>query len=162
MPRRIAESIKRTAKGSVRSILKVNDAKTSAGEERAKDRHGDPGASAPNAAAGLGRFRARYKGKKGYAYITTTATTPAVSWRSETENLASAWAVTLADVTELRKVGGLGWKSKIVAGLLLGREVADGLAMKTKDGEFYLSAVSFRDEMFNRLVSIGGQMWEVW
>ncbi|PHH58401.1 hypothetical protein CDD80_2383 [Ophiocordyceps camponoti-rufipedis] len=59
------------------------------------------------------------------------------------------------------KVGGLGWKSKMVVGWALDGHVVDGLVVKTKTGEQrHLTAVMVRDELFNRLVAIGSQMWE--
>ena len=109
------------------------------------------------------RFLARYKGKKGHAYITATATTPAVSWTHEDEDLKPVWTVAIQDIVELKKVGGLGWKSKIVVGWAMGSEIVDGLLVKAANGEeMHLTAISMRDELFNRLISIGSQMWEAW
>jgi hypothetical protein len=74
-----------------------------------------------------------------------------------------AWTVAIGDVLELRKVGGLGWKSKLIVGWALGSEVVDGIIVKTRGGdELHLTAISTRDDLFNRLISMGGQMWEVW
>jgi hypothetical protein len=43
------------------------------------------------------------------------------------------------------------------------REVKDGLVIKTSTGEEYqITAVPLRDELFNRLVAVGGQKWEAW
>ncbi|ODA75790.1 hypothetical protein RJ55_08678 [Drechmeria coniospora] len=160
--RRIANAIRRIGKGSVGAFIKINEASAFVGGSNAKDRLGifeDPKNSQD---AGPTRFPARYQGKKGYAYITTTATTPAVSWRLETEEPESAWTVALADITELQKVGGLGWKSKTAISEVLGWEVADGMLLRTKQGtEFHLTAITLRDEMFNRIISIRGHMWEM-
>ena len=44
-----------------------------------------------------------------------------------------------------------------------GREIADGLLIIDKNGkEYQLTAVPLRDELFNRLIAIGAQMWEAW
>ncbi|ODA77174.1 hypothetical protein RJ55_06801 [Drechmeria coniospora] len=162
MTRRIADAIRRVGKGSVHACIKINEATALAGGANAKDRLGIFEAPKTSKDAGPTRFPARYQGKKGYAYITTTATTPAVSWRLATEGLESAWTVALADVTELRKVGGLGWKSKAAVGDILGWEVADGMLLRTKQGtEFHLTAITLRDEMFNRIISIRGHVWEM-
>lgn len=43
------------------------------------------------------------------------------------------------------------------------REIADGLIVIDKDGnEKHITAIAQREELFNRLVAIGGQMWESW
>ena len=63
----------------------------------------------------------------------------------------------------LKKVGGLGWKSKLVVGWALDREIADGLEIVDKsDNHYIVTAMVLRDELFNRLISMGGQKWEAW
>lgn len=43
------------------------------------------------------------------------------------------------------------------------REIADGLVITDKDGnKKQLSAIPLREELFNRLISMGAQMWEAW
>ncbi len=67
------------------------------------------------------------------------------------------------DITELKKIGGLGWKSKIVVGWATGKTVADGLEITTRSGDrLKITAVRLREELFNRLVAMGGQKWESW
>jgi hypothetical protein len=69
----------------------------------------------------------------------------------------------LIRIQEIKKVGGLGWKSKMVVGWAMDREVADGLLVTDKTGnQKQLTAIALRDELFNRLVAIGAQMWESW
>ena len=102
----------------------------------------------------------------------TAATTPCISFtldRSSVERavdkaeIKPVWSVALADITELKKIGGLGWKVKLVVGWAMDREVADGLEIIAKDGQDkVLTAVPLRDELFNRLVALGGQKWESW
>ena len=66
-------------------------------------------------------------------------------------------------VQEIKKMGGLGWKTKLFVGWATDREIADGLLLIDEDGsKTLLTAVAFRDELFNRLVAMGGQMWESW
>lgn len=60
-------------------------------------------------------------------------------------------------------MGGLGWKAKIVVGWATGKTVADGLEIVGRDGARYkVTAVRLREELFNRLVAMGGQKWESW
>jgi hypothetical protein len=64
---------------------------------------------------------------------------------------------------EIKKVGGLGWKTKLVVGWATDREIADGLLIVDKDGnQKQLSAIALREELFNRLIALGKQMWEAW
>jgi hypothetical protein len=43
------------------------------------------------------------------------------------------------------------------------REIADGILIIDRHGkQYHLTAISLRDELFNRLISIGSQMWEAW
>jgi hypothetical protein len=66
-------------------------------------------------------------------------------------------------IRELKKVGGLGWKSKLVVGWSMGRNVVDGIRIVDTHGkEWLFTAVKMRDELFNRLVAMGGQKWESW
>ncbi|KAK6720845.1 hypothetical protein SNK05_003938 [Fusarium graminearum] len=160
---RIMNFIRTTAKGGVTTALAADKAKAKAGAPHAKNRLGVVKGEQPNPITGPIRFPARYKGKKGHAYITATATTPAVSWTIELEDLKPAWTVSIGEIDELKKMGGLGWKSKIIVGWAMGSEIVDGLIIKTKDGqEHHLTAVSMRDQLFNRLISMGSQMWEAW
>ncbi|SOV06627.1 uncharacterized protein UDID_01805 [Ustilago sp. UG-2017a] len=141
------------------------------------------------AADGPVKFQARYKGKKGHVYILTTAATPSVAFErkgnaspiaaaaaASKETSASSAAETaqrlvqqkgatftiaIDEIKEIHKVGGLGWKGKLVVGWALGGEVADGLEIVDKQGKVYkLTAMGRRDEVFNRLISLGNQKWE--
>ena len=43
------------------------------------------------------------------------------------------------------------------------REIADGLVIIDKAGnQKQLTAIALREELFNRLIALGKQMWEVW
>lgn len=60
-------------------------------------------------------------------------------------------------------MGGLGWKTKLVVGWATSREIADGLLIIDKQGNSkQLTAIALREELFNRLISMGNQMWESW
>src|ERR1700739_33604 len=64
---------------------------------------------------------------------------------------------------EIKKVGGLGWKGKMVVGWATDREIANGILIIDKnDNQKQLTAIVPRDELFNRLIAIGHQMWEAW
>lgn len=71
--------------------------------------------------------------------------------------------ITLTEKQEIKKAGGLGWKGKMVVAWATGREIADGLLIRDLEGrEFQLTAMALREELFNRLIAIGNQIWEAW
>ncbi|TAQ85817.1 hypothetical protein B7494_g5863 [Chlorociboria aeruginascens] len=158
--RRIIAAFKSATKGGVETILGTDRLKAAAGAEHAKNRLGVL-RSGPDVPAGPVDFPARYRGKKGHAYITATATSPAISWTTEKEDIDPVWSVAIADIRELKKVGGLGWKTKLVVGWATDREIADGLLIIDKDGgKKQLTAIALREELFNRLIAMGSQIWE--
>jgi len=54
-------------------------------------------------------------------------------------------------------------KAKLVVGWALSREIADSLEILDKQGNrWVLTAMVLRDELFNRLIAMGGQKWEAW
>lgn len=128
-------------------------------------------------------FSGRMHGKKGNILLVNSATSPCIAFayskasrslvnslipgrhsdESTELELHPEFTIGLHDVVELRKVGGFGWKGKIVVGWALGREVVDGLEIVDREGnQHVLTAVKGRDELFNRVVAMGSQKWECW
>ncbi|KZT00031.1 uncharacterized protein LAESUDRAFT_709421 [Laetiporus sulphureus 93-53] len=131
-------------------------------------------------------YAARMHGKRGYVVLVTSAASPFLSfvWEKDLKrNLASiaktvaaavkagpgpepevppgVFTIALKEVGGLRKVGGYGWKGKMVIGWALQREVVDGLEIEDEAGEKrVLTAIKGRDELFNRLIAVGGHSWE--
>lgn len=160
--RRIFNAIKGVTKGGVETILGTDRLKAAAGAEHAKNRLGVL-KSGPDKPSGPIQFPCRYKGKRGHAYLTTTATSPALSWTTEKEDIDPVWSVAIADLAEIKKVGGLGWKTKLIVGWATSREIADGILIVDKEGgKKQITAIALREELFNRLVAVGAQMWEAW
>lgn len=95
--------IKSTAKGGINTTLAADKVKAKVGAKHAKDRLGVV-KKTPDPEKGPIRFPARCKGKRGHAYITTTATTPALSWTTESDDLSPTWTITIGDI-EVRTVG---------------------------------------------------------
>jgi hypothetical protein len=118
-------------------------------------------------------FDARYDGKRGTVIIdstkeppllyftTDTAQSEDVQW--ESRKIGSVlFTMPVTDILEMRKLGGMGWKGKLVVGWALGsKEVVDGLLITgKKPGQIYqLTAMGTRNQLFNRLVAIDGQVW---
>lgn len=147
--------------------------KAAAGSSHAKNRVGVLNKPTTDNLSGPVDFKARYNGKKGHVYISTKATIPCVSFTTdhsvekigsqERTDLHPVWSIAVADIKELKKIGGFGWKAKLVVGWALDREVADGLEIVDRKGSTWkITAMPLRDELFNRLVAMGGQKWEAW
>ncbi|KAF2767602.1 hypothetical protein EJ03DRAFT_329075 [Teratosphaeria nubilosa] len=171
---RLLGALKSGVKGAVETALGADHLKAKAGSEPAKQRLGVIPKSREDNLTGPVDFKCRYHGKKGHVYISTKATIPCVSFsidksieakgsENREDELHPVWTIAAANIKELRKVGGLGWKAKLVVGWALDREIADGLEIVDKQGNSWVvTAMVLRDELFNRLIAMGGQKWEAW
>jgi len=95
--RRILAAIKGVAKGGVETALGTDRLKAAAGGEHAKNRLGVLKSGGIDR-AGPVDFPCRFKGKKGHAYITSTATTPALSWTTEKEDVDPVFSIAISDI----------------------------------------------------------------
>lgn len=172
---RLLSMFKSGVKGTVETALGADHLKAKAGSENAKQRLGVVPDSRENMLSGPVDFKCRFHGKKGHAFISTRATIPCISFTvdksvaktgtqdRDPDELHPVWSVAVAEIKELKKIGGLGWKAKLVVGWALDREVADGIEIVDKQGDSWiLTAMVLRDELFNRLIAMGGQKWEAW
>jgi hypothetical protein len=175
---RVLNFFKGTIRGGVETAIGTDRLKAKAGNTHAQNRLGAVPKKDADLTSGPVEFKARYKGGKGHIYITTKATVPCVAFSTdktiekigtaEREDLHASWSIPVNEIMEMKKVGGYGWKAKLVIGWAMGREVADGLEIITRGKPetgpetFKITAVPLRDELFNRLVAMGGQKWECW
>ncbi|KAK8085798.1 hypothetical protein PG997_007069 [Apiospora hydei] len=171
--RKLVNLLKSTTKGAVKTAMGADTVRAKAGSSHAKHRLGAAPKPTPDLLSGPVDFKARYKGHKGHVYISTKATIPAVAFSTdvtvetigsaEREDLHPKWSIPIADLRELKKIGGYGWKYRMMVGWSLGREIADGIELTDRTGTTYkLTALPLRDELFNRLIAMGGQKWEAW
>lgn len=119
-------------------------------------------------------FHARYKGKRGAAVIDSSKETPVLYFTTDIPQdgdfqlesqkpEAVLFTMPVTDIREMRKLGGMGWKGKLVVGWAMGsKEVVDGLLLVGKDPSqtYQLTAMGTRNQLFNRLIAIDGQVWE--
>jgi hypothetical protein len=78
-------------------MLETDRVKAAAGAQHAKNRLGVV-QTGPKPAAGPVAFPARWRGTRGHAYITATATSPALSWTTEREDVDPVWSVSIEDI----------------------------------------------------------------
>jgi len=169
---KIVGFFKGTTKAGVDTKLGADRLKATIGSTRAKDRLGVLPKASEQIPSGPVDFKARYQGKKGWAYVNTSATVPCVSFSTHqsdgtgeqsSESLRPVFSIPINEITELKKIGGMGWKAKLVVGLATNKTVADGLEIVDRHGgRWHLTAIILREELFNRLVSMGPQKWESW
>ncbi|PWN32647.1 uncharacterized protein FA14DRAFT_161993 [Meira miltonrushii] len=207
-------------KGGVRAgaetALGTNRVKAEVGFERAKQKVGVVNKEPDVLGDGPASFHGRHHGKRGLVLVSTTATTPCVSFErvwpahakaahaayikakevqdkkaskgegetttnneegedepnalkllrdaAEKARPAPLFSVQVEDIVSLKKIGGLGWKGKLVVGWAMDSQVTDGLEIQDKKGKtFIVTALPRRDELFNRLASMGkDHKWEAW
>lgn len=211
-------------RGGVRAgadtLLGTNRVKAEIGFEHARRKVGVVHTKPDLIAVGDGpaSFHGRLHGKRGLVLISTTATTPCVSFERKWPAHAKAahlayttaknagenkkgndgepdnsentdnnrtdesdpvkalrevaekarpipeFSIQIDDICSLKKLNGLGWKSKLIVGWSMGGEVDDGLEILTKDGSKHvLTAMPRRDELFNRLAAMGkDHRWQAW
>ncbi|KAH9847923.1 hypothetical protein C2E23DRAFT_846279 [Lenzites betulinus] len=120
-------------------------------------------------------FSARVQGKKGRLMLVTGAASPCLAWVPEksvlaalaapsrvpgkggdsADGLPAAFTIGLGDIVALRKMGGFGWKGRLLVGWATGRDVVDGLEVVDREGKrTVVTAIRGRDELFNRLVAM--------
>lgn len=150
----------------IRATIGSRHAKNRVGILRPKGKTSSP--------VGPVKFDARYKGKRGTVVIDST-TAPTILYFT-TDSLQNdddlqlknrkkgsvLFEIPVTEIREMRKLGGLGWKGKLVVGWAMGsKEVVDGLQIVGKDPKqsFQLTAMGTRNQLFNRLIAIDGQVW---
>ncbi|KAJ5723438.1 hypothetical protein N7488_001473 [Penicillium malachiteum] len=118
-------------------------------------------------------FEARYKGKRGAVVIDSTKEPPLLYFTTDIQHgdiqiesrksSSVLFEIPVSDIREMKKQGGLGWKGKLVVGWAMGeKEVVDGLLIGGKEPRqsYQLTAMGMRNQLFNRLIAIDGQVWE--
>ncbi|KAI1365145.1 hypothetical protein F5Y08DRAFT_191757 [Xylaria arbuscula] len=172
--KKLMGAVKSAVKGTVKGAIASDTLRAKAGSRPAKNRLGAVPSAKEQLLTGPVDFKGRYNGKKGRVYIATKSTIPAVGFSTDVKTeivtegdeqaeLHPSWSIAIGDIKELKKIGGYGWKAKLVVGWSLGREVNDGLEITDRMGNVRrITALPLRDELFNRLVAMGGQKWEAW
>jgi hypothetical protein len=179
---KVLSVFKHTTAAGVETKLSLDEVRAKVGSNHAKQKLGIlPSKRALKKAdiEGPVEFKGRYKGKKGAVYIDSSVSpasgsrpaSPCVYFTTHLDgdevvhSMPSdpTWAISIPEIQEVKKVGGLGWKGRIIVGWATDREVKDGIVIIDKSGkEYRVTALKERDELFNRLVAMGNQVWESW
>ncbi|KAJ1324201.1 DUF3292 domain-containing protein [Microdochium nivale] len=170
---KIVNFFKNTTKGAVKTVIGADHVRAKTGSHHAKDRLGVIPSPYKDLTSGPVDFMCRYKGDKGHVFISSKATIPCVAFSTDVtiekigsvdrEDLHPLWSIPIGDIAGIKKLGGYGWKAKLVVGWALSREVNDSLEIEDRTGTLWrVTAIPLRDELFNRLIAMGGQKWEAW
>ena len=179
---KVMSAFRHTTAGVVETKLAADNVRAAVGSNHAAEKKGilpSKKTLKKKETEGPIEFKGRCHGRKGAVYIDSSVSpasqnpprpaSPCVYFTThldqneivESSKTQPLWALSIQDISEVKKIGGLGWKGKIVVGWATNREVKDGLEIVTKDGQTYkATALKERDELFNRLVSMGSQVWE--
>lgn len=181
---KVMGAFKGTTKAGVETKLTADSARAALGSGHAKQKLGilptkDEMIKKP--IEGPVEFKGRYKGKKGAVYVDSSVSpatadghpeSPCVYFSTDLDGNEIVesikpkhiqWSVAIRDITEIKKVGGLGWKGRMVVGWATDREVKDSIWITDRAGnEYKATALAERDELFNRLVAMGQQVWEAY
>ena len=94
------------------------------------------------------------------ALQSTSATTPCITWvrlkqLGDTKHSKPELSIQVDDIIQMKKLGGLGWKSKLVLSDLLDVDLAGAIELTTNDGtKTTFTALPRRDALFNRLLAL--------
>ncbi|KAL9108328.1 MAG: hypothetical protein Q9227_006927 [Pyrenula ochraceoflavens] len=176
---RVLSAFKATTATGIATKLESDRVLAAAGSSHAKQHLGvlPKKKASQKAVEGPVEFKCRYQGRKGVVVIDERIGPEGpVIYFSRGGKGNAEWEVPVRRVKEVKKIGGLGWKGKIVVGWAMEREVKEGLEIVVegdsakeggKDGKgngngkvYRVMALKERDEVFNRVVSLGGQVWE--
>jgi len=181
---KVMGAFKGTTKASVETKLTADLARAKMGSGHAKQKLGilpskDEMRKKP--VEGPVEYIGRYHGRKGAVYVDSSVSpatrdghpeSPCVYFSTDLDGNEIVesikpkhiqWAVPIRDIAEIKKIGGLGWKGRLIVGWATDREIKDSIEIVTKSGNTYkATALAERDELFNRLVAMGQQVWEAY
>lgn len=181
---KIVNAFKHTTAAGVETKLTADNARAALGSGHAKEKLGilpTKSEMRRKPTEGPVEFKGRCDGKRGAIYVDSSVSpatadghpeSPCVYFSTDLdgEEIVESikpkhirWSVAIKDIKEIKKVGGLGWKGRIIVGWSTDREVKDSIWIVDKTGrEYKATALAQRDELFNRLVAMGQQVWEAY
>jgi len=181
-------SLKSSVKGAVHIKSGIDHVRAKTGSESAKEHVGVlvPKVKLERIYAGPSEFNARFQGKSGWIYIINTPHTKSdpttISGRNEIYNKTNLnqdkvvfntqvqgntsdpiIEIRLDDIVRLKRIkASPGMIVEKATEMASDKQVLDSLEIEVKGKEepVKFTAVLERDELFNRLVAVGGQRWE--
>ncbi|CZT21891.1 uncharacterized protein RCC_07757 [Ramularia collo-cygni] len=156
-PHKVLRIMKGAAKLGVRGFVALDKTRAKLGHPGAKNRVGVVPSKKFEPVIGPTDFDASYEGKVGILSIDGANSTLTFSSKNE-----KVWSVPIPEITALRKHSGYGFKTKMTAGWALDQRLSDSLGFTDSRGNVWaFTAIPKRDALFNRLIAIGEQKWEL-
>ncbi|KAK5071248.1 hypothetical protein LTR64_007752 [Lithohypha guttulata] len=181
---KIVSAFKHTTGAGIETKLTADNARAALGSTHAKQKLGILPTKAEmqrKPKEGPVEFKGRHNGRRGAVYVDSSISpatadghpeSPCVYFSTDldgdeiVESISPKnlkWAVPIKDIKEIKKIGGLGWKARIIVGWATDREIKDSIVITDKYGkEYKATALAERDELFNRLLAMGQQVWEAY
>lgn len=162
-PHKILRLMKGAAKLGVRGTVALDKTRAKLGHAGAKNRVGVVPGKIHDPIIGPITFDAYHEGQAGFLTINSSVASPTLAFAKATAKNDVVWSLPISKITALRKHSGYGFKTKLTAGWALDKRLSDSLGISDSSGnEWAVTAIPHRDALFNRLVAIGEQRWELW
>lgn len=175
---KIISLFKGNAKSTVESKLAFDHVRAAAGSHKAQGHLGVLPKPKNLIYAGPAVFKARFEGKKGWLYITNTASSSSEGSRllfmtddprnrddgieASREEKMFSWSITLQDIHRMKRATAFASKpAEMAAGWSEDTELLGSLEIDdAEEHTWRFTALPERDALFNRLIALGGQRWE--
>ncbi|PVH73443.1 hypothetical protein DL98DRAFT_469265 [Cadophora sp. DSE1049] len=165
---KITQMFKGNTKIAVESKLAIDQVRAKAGSDKAKGHLGVLPKPKNLIYAGPSHFKARLDGKQGWLYITEGAR-PTLLYTTkdprpdskDSGNLDPIVEIDIEGIKQLKRATAfVGKPAEMVADWSSGKELLGSVEVEDVDGKMRrFTALPERDELFNRLIAVGGQRW---
>ncbi|KAK0124803.1 hypothetical protein ONS96_008684 [Cadophora gregata f. sp. sojae] len=167
---KISRIFKGNTKTAVESKLAIDHVRAKVGSDKAKGHLGVLPKPKNLIYAGPSHFKARLDGKQGWLYITEgtqpillyTMKDPRPNSKDSGESLEPVVQIDVEAIKKLKRATAfVGKPAEMAAGWSSDKELLGSVEVEDGDGKMWrFTALPERDELFNRLIAVGGQRWE--
>lgn len=165
---KIVKLFKGSSKATVETKLAIDHGRAALGSEKAKGHVGVLPKTSSLIYTGPSDFSCRFQGKHGWAVITESPD-PSLLFtyddprpgKTETEVQGAVFAIRIADIKRVKRATAfVNTAVEEAAKFAEDKELLASLEIGDETGKVWrLTAIPERDELFNRLVAVGGQQW---
>ena len=177
-PSKVLNTFKGLLKGVVRVSAGIDRVRGKLGSEKARERVSFiPSHRDQDSHIRPYEFEGHFEGRGGRFCIESYLSSPCITFSKTSHTVSGSnkktasdctessvsWKLAIEEIAELKKLPAVGFKTAVAAGLGVGKELKTTLRITDTSGqEHMLTALTSRDELFNRLIAIGAQHWELW
>jgi hypothetical protein len=163
---KVVRFFKGNTKAAVETKLAIDKGRAKLGSEKAQDHVGVLPKAKNIVYAGPSEFKCRFQGKSGWAVIHENPSPMLIFTHDDPRPGASAkldvvFTIAVQDIQRLKRATAfVSTAVESAVGNAMDKELLGSLEIEDKaEKTWRLTAVPERDELFNRLVAVGGQMW---